>query len=301
MDRDDNRETTIMTAQARVWFITGASSGFGRALAEAVLARGECVALAARRRDALDAIAADHPKTALVVPLDVTDADARANAVASALNHFGRIDVLANIAGRGAVGAVEEFSADELDRIMNVNFVATVEITRLILPHMRAKGSGHILNLTSIGGIVSAGGFGIYCASKFAVEGWSEALRDELAPFGVRLTLIEPGNFRTEFAGDVNMRPAHRLGDYREQIEPVERFLEDQAGDQPGDPAKAAAAMIAVVDDTNPPLRLMLGPDAYEMWSAKLAAREAEFARWRSIGLATNFADANVRTIPIHT
>jgi NAD(P)-dependent dehydrogenase (short-subunit alcohol dehydrogenase family) len=290
-----------MTTPGKVWFITGASSGFGRALAEAALARGDRVALAARRRDALEAVAATYPQTALALTLDVTDADARANAVASALRHFGRIDVLANIAGRGAVGAVEEFSADELDRIMQLNFVATVELTRLVLPHMRAQGSGHILNLTSIGGIVSAGGFGIYCASKFAVEGWSEALRDEAAPFGVRLTLVEPGNFRTEFAGDANMRPKQRIDDYREQIEPVERFLEDQAGDQPGDPAKAAAAMIAVVDDANPPLRLMLGSDAYDMWAAKLAAREAEFARWRSIGLATNFEDANVRPIPIHT
>jgi NAD(P)-dependent dehydrogenase (short-subunit alcohol dehydrogenase family) len=288
-----------MADQDRVWFITGASSGFGRALADAVLGRGERAVLAARRTDRLEDLAARFPQQALAVALDVTDAKARSAAVAAAIQRFGRIDVLANIAGRGSLGAAEEFSEGELRAQMEVNFFAVAELTRLVLPHMRVRRAGHVLNLTSIGGIISVGGFSAYCASKFAVEGWSEALRDEAAPFGIAVTLVEPGNFRTEFAGDVNMRPAQRIDAYRPSIEPVERFLYDQNGDQPGDPAKAAEAMIAAVEAETPPLRLLLGSDAYDVWQAKRDAREAEFARWRPIGEATAFDDASVRSIPV--
>jgi short-subunit dehydrogenase len=181
---------------------------------------------------------------------------------------------------------------------LEINFFAAVELTRAALPQLRAQGSGHILNLTSVGGIVSVGGFSAYCASKYALEGWTEALSDELRPFGVKVTLVEPGNFRTEFAGDVNMRPAHALADYRPLIAPVEAFLYGQNGKQPGDPAKAAAAMIAVVESNAPPLRLLLGQDAYAAWAAKSAAREADFAAWRAIGTATEFEDAKFLPIP---
>jgi NADP-dependent 3-hydroxy acid dehydrogenase YdfG len=287
-----------MTAQAKVWFITGASSGFGRALAEAVLARGERAVLAARRLEPLEELADRHPGTALALRLDVTDAAAREAAVAQAVARFGRIDVLANIAGRGSLGAAEEFSEAELRSQMEVNFFGLVGLTRAVLPQMRAQAAGHILNLTSIGGIVSVGGFSAYCASKFAVEGWSEALRDEVAGFGISVTLVEPGNFRTEFAGDVNLRPAGRLAAYRPVIEPVEQFLYGQDGRQPGDPAKAAEVMIAAVESPAPPLRLLLGQDAYDVWTAKRDAREAEFAAWRAQGAATGFAGAEVRAIP---
>jgi NADP-dependent 3-hydroxy acid dehydrogenase YdfG len=286
-----------MAEQDRVWFITGASSGFGRALADAVLERGERAMLAARRVDRIEAVAARHGDRALAVSLDVTDAGSREGAIRAALARFGQIDVLANIAGRGSLGAVEEFSTNQLREQMELNFFAAAELTRAVLPHMRARRHGHVLNLTSIGGLVSIGGFGAYCAGKFALEAWSEALRDEVAAFGIKITIVEPGNFRTEFAGDANMRPARQMDEYRSAIAPIEQFLYGQAGRQPGDPAKAADLMIATVDSAAPPLRLMLGADAYELWDRTVAARNADLGAWRTRGEATAYPDANM--IPI--
>jgi NAD(P)-dependent dehydrogenase (short-subunit alcohol dehydrogenase family) len=281
----------------RVWFITGASSGFGRALAEAALNRGDSVVVSARRAQALELLAAPHGRSALPLALDVTDADARAKAVDAALERFGRIDVLANIAGRGSLGAVEEFSPEQLREQMEVNFFAPAEMTRAVLPAMRSQKSGHILQLTSIGGLVSIGAFGPYCASKFALEGWSEALSDEVKPLGIRVTIVEPGAFRTEFAGAKNMRPARRLDAYRPVIDPIEAYLYGGDGKQPGDPAKAADAMIAAVESDDPPLRLLLGGDAIGILEQKRAAFAAELARWRAIGEATGFE--GVATSPI--
>lgn len=286
-----------MAASDRVWLITGASSGFGQTLAEGVLKRGERVALAARRADRLDAVAARFGDRAMALSLDVTEAAARDHAVAAALARFGRIDVLANIAGRGSLGAVEEFSLDQLRQQMELNFFAAVELTRAVLPHMRKQRRGHLLNLTSIGGLVSIGGFGVYCAGKFALEAWSEALRDEVAPFGIKVTIVEPGNFRTEFAGDANMRPARTLDDYRPMIAPIEQFLYGQQGRQPGDPAKAAELMIAAVEAGTPPLRLMLGADAYDLWDRTVAARNSDLDAWRIRGEATAYPDANMLQI----
>lgn len=277
---------------ARTWFITGASSGFGAALAQAVLERGDQAVLTARRKDALDAAAAGRPDNALTLALDVTDASARRDAVAAALDRFGRIDVLANIAGRGSLGAAEEFDEDQLRDQMEINFFAAAGLTRDLRPHLRARGSGHILQLTSIGGLLSVGGFGPYCASKFALEGWSEALRDEVKPLGIHVTIVEPGAFRTEFAGAKNVRPAGQIEAYRPVIQPVEEYLYGSDGKQPGDPAKAAAAMIAVVDSAEPPLRLMLGADAYRGWEGKREAMDAELAAWREQGEATAFSGA---------
>lgn len=286
-----------MADQDRVWFITGASSGFGQALAGRVLESGERAILAARRVERLEAIAARHNGRALAVSLDVTDAGSRDTAIRAATDRFGPIDVLANIAGRGSLGAVEEFSAQQLREQMELNFFAAADLTRAVLPLMRARRHGHVLNLTSIGGLVSIGGFGAYCAGKFALEAWSEALRDEVAPFGIKVTIVEPGNFRTEFAGDANMRPARQMDEYRSAIAPIEQFLYGQAGRQPGDPVKAADLMIAAVDSASPPLRLMLGADAYELWDRTVEARNAELAAWRSRGEATAYPDAT--TIPI--
>jgi NAD(P)-dependent dehydrogenase (short-subunit alcohol dehydrogenase family) len=219
----------------------------------------------------------------------VTDTDARSRAVHAALERFGRIDVLANIAGRGSLGAVEEFSPEQLREQMEINFFAPAEMTRAVLPAMRAQGSGHILQLTSIGGLVSVGAFGPYCASKFALEGWSEALNDEVKPLGIRVTIVEPGAFRTEFAGAANMRPARRMDAYRQVINPIEAYLYGGDGKQAGDPAKAAKAMIAVVESEDPPLRLLLGADAIGLLGQKRAAFAAELDRWRQIGEATGF------------
>jgi NAD(P)-dependent dehydrogenase (short-subunit alcohol dehydrogenase family) len=286
-----------MESGNRVWFITGASSGFGRALAEAAIARGDRVVAAARRQSALAEVAAKAPDRVLALPLDVTDSKARSDALQRAIRHFGHIDVLANIAGRGSLGAVEEFAPDQLREQLEINFFAAAELSRELLPHFRERKSGHILNLTSIGGLISIGGFGPYCASKFALEAWSEALADEVAAFNIKVTLVEPGNFRTEFAGDVNMRPSQPMDDYRPMIQPIEEFLYGQAGRQPGDPAKAAAAMIAVVDDPKPPRRLVLGPDAYDVLDRTYAARAEDIARYRKLGETTNYPDAQVRAI----
>lgn len=286
-----------MSNMDRVWFITGASSGFGRALAEAVISRGEKAVVVARRGAALAELVAIDGNRVLAAPLDITNADARKAAVATALTRFGHIDVLANIAGRGSLGAVEEFAAEQLRAQMELNFFAAAELTREVLPHMRASGAGNILNLTSIGGLISIGGFGAYCASKFALEAWSEALADEVARFGVKVTLVEPGNFRTEFAGDVNMRPAETLAAYRPVIGPIENFLYGQAGRQPGDPVKAAELMVTVVEDPSPPRRLVLGEDAYDVLDRIISARMADINRYRQRGQATGFADAEVRRI----
>jgi NAD(P)-dependent dehydrogenase (short-subunit alcohol dehydrogenase family) len=196
---------------AQTWFITGASSGFGYALAEEVLQRGDRAVLGARRIGRLDTLVALAPDRALTVSMDVTNSTEREGSVAAWLDRFGSIDVLANIAGRGSLGAAEEFSLEQLRDQMEVNFFAAAEMTRAVLPAMRAQRSGHILQLTSIGGLAAFQGFGPYCASKFALEGWSEALSGELKPLGIKLTIVEPGSFRTEFAGDHNVRPEQRL------------------------------------------------------------------------------------------
>ena len=271
----------------RVWFITGASSGFGRALAEAVLKRGDDAVVCARRKAALDSLTSPYGKSALAIELDVTNADARLRSVGAALDRFRRIDVLANIAGRGSLGAAEEFSLEQLREQMEVNFFAAAEMTRAVLPTMRAQRCGRILQLTSIGGLVSIGGFGPYCASKFALEAWSQALRDEVKPLGVGVTIVAPGAFRTEFAGPVNMRPARRIDAYRPVIDPIEAYLYGGNGKQPGDPAKAAEAMIAAVESEDPPLHLLLGEDAIGIWEQKQAEFSAELAAWKAIGEAT--------------
>jgi NAD(P)-dependent dehydrogenase (short-subunit alcohol dehydrogenase family) len=273
----------------KIYLITGASSGFGAELAKAALKRGDKVVLAARRTGAMEAIIEGYAENALVVALDATDEVQRKAAITAALKRFGRIDVLANIAGRGSLGAAEEFTLAQLRDQMEVNFFAAVGMTRAVLPTMRHQGGGHVLNLTSIGGLAAFAGFGPYCASKFALEGWSEALSQEVAPFGIKVTIVEPGAFRTEFAGSKNMRPESSIDAYRKIIEPIETYLYGADGKQPGDPRKAADAMIQVVESSNPPLRLILGSDAFAAWENKLACFQKDLEGWQTIGEATAF------------
>lgn len=289
----------MSTQQPRVWFITGASSGLGKALSEAVIAQGDRAILTARRLDRLRAIAAGHEDRVLPLALDVNDADSRARAVAEAIEHFGRIDVLANVAGRGVVGACEEFSLEQLREQMELNFFAAAEMSRAVLPQMRQQGAGHILTVSSIAGLVAMNAAGPYCAAKFAIEGWTEALAIEAKPLGIRVTLVEPGAFRTEFAGDANMRPADRIEAYRPVVEPFETYLESSSGQQMGDPAKAAQCMLDVVASNEPPLRLMLGADAYSIWEATLAHRQADLAGWRERGIDTAFDGATMVQIQL--
>lgn len=277
---------------SKVWLITGASSGFGRALAEEVLANGDRAILAARRLAPLQELAAKCDRRALAVSIDVTVSSQRSLAVRTAVERFGRIDVLANIAGRGSCGALEEFAQWQLREQLELNFFAAAELTREVLPYMRAQGSGHILNLTSIAGLVAIPGCGAYCAAKFALEGWSETLHHEVAPLGIRVTIVEPGAFRTEFAGDVNMRPERTIDAYRPVVEPIMQYLDNSAGKQMGDPAKAARLMIEAVHSDAPPLRLMLGADAYQLWDKTMAARDADLTKWRDRGEATAYDGA---------
>ncbi|HEV2802777.1 MAG TPA: oxidoreductase [Pyrinomonadaceae bacterium] len=274
---------------SKVYFITGTSTGFGRALAEAVLARGDRAVLTARKVETVAELAERYGDSALAVRLDVTSEDERRRALQEALGKFGRVDVLVNNAGQGSLGALEEFTSEQIRAQFEVNFFGAVEMTREVLPVMRAQGSGHILNISSIGGLAAIGGFALYCATKFALEGFSEALRDEVKPQGLRVTIIEPGAFRTSFSGEANMRPASHIAEYDPVVEPIRQYLYGNDGKQPGDPRKAALAMIAAVESDDPPLRLMLGADAAGLWETKRAAMEEEFARWREVGMKTAF------------
>lgn len=281
-----------MNNSKKTWLITGASSGFGKALAEAVIANGDYAAITARRLDRLQAIAKGHEDHVLPLAVDVTDANARDKAVSDTLARFGRIDVLANVAGRGVVGACEEFSLGQLREQMELNFFAAAEMARAVLPQMRRQGSGRILTVSSIAGLVAMNAAGPYCAAKFAIEGWMEALAIEAKPLGIHVTLVEPGAFRTEFAGDVNMRPVQRIDAYRPVVEPFETYLENSSGKQAGDPAKAAQRMLDVVASDTPPVRLMLGRDAYSIWNTTIDKRQKDLNDWRERGEDTAFDDA---------
>lgn len=272
---------------SKTWFITGTSSGFGKELARLVLSRGDNAVITARRLEPLQEIAAAHSGRALALQLDVTDATSRASALKTALEQFGRIDVLANIAGAGAYGALEEFTSEQIRANMELNFFAAAELSREILPHMRGRQSGHILNLTSIAGLVAFPGNGLYNASKFALEGFTEALHHEVKPFGVRVTLIEPGAFRTGFAGAAAMRATGVIADYAQMDAGLDEYFSSQDGQQMGDPVKAMQLVIDMVESGNAPVRLMLGEDAYQLWESAVASRNRDLSVWREKGLDT--------------
>jgi NAD(P)-dependent dehydrogenase (short-subunit alcohol dehydrogenase family) len=277
-----------MNAQ-RVWLITGASSGFGRAIADAVLARGDSVVATARRTDALADLGADGRVHA--VALDVTDATQRDAAVAEAIDRFGRIDVLVNNAGRTQVGAVEETTDEELRDLFELHFFAPAALTRAVLPHMRRQGSGAIVQMSSVGGQVTAPGFSAYCATKFALEGFTETLRDEVAGFGIHTLIVEPGAFRTGlFRSDAAYESAE-MPEYADTVGPTREYVRTNHGQQPGDPSKAAEAIIEALDADEPPLRLVLGDDAIGNIEAHLESVAIELAAWRDFGSATAFDD----------
>jgi NAD(P)-dependent dehydrogenase (short-subunit alcohol dehydrogenase family) len=272
----------------RVWLITGASSGFGRAIAEAALERGDSAVAAARRTDALGDLAERaHP-----VSLDVTDPAQREAAVTEAIERFGRIDVLVNNAGRTLVGAVEETTDEELRSLFDLHFFAPAALTRLVLPRMRRQGSGAIVQMSSVGGQVTAPGFGAYCATKFALEGLTETLRDEVAGFGIRTLIVEPGAFRTGLFRPGAAYESKEMDEYADTVGPTRTYVRENDGLQPGDPAKAADAILAALDADDPPLRLVLGADAIGNIEQHLAALGDELAAWRGVGEATGFDEA---------
>ena len=280
-----------MTAEdrTRVWLITGCSSGFGRALAAAVLARGERCVVTARDVDTIGDLVAAYPDIGLALPLDVTDRDQREHAVAQAERAFGRIDVLVNNAGYAYYAAAEEGDEARIREMFETNFFGLVALTQRVLPAMRARRQGHIVNISSVGGLVANIASAFYAASKFAVEGFSESMAQEVAPHGLRVTIIEPGPFRTDFQGRSVRVVPQPLGAYADTVGARRAALQASSGKQPGDPVRAAEAIIECVDSRDPPLRLLLGKIAYdragEKFEAMLRSREA----WRDVTLGADF------------
>ncbi|TDE14993.1 oxidoreductase [Jiangella asiatica] len=281
-----NTDTTGTTAP-RVWLVTGASSGFGRAITEAALAAGDSVAGAVRRPGALDDLAKRHPDRLATIELDVTDTAAAPGAVAAAVDRFGRIDVLVNNAGRALIGAAEETTDAELRELMDVHFFGPAALVRAVLPVLRRQRSGAIVQISSMGGRLAFAGVSAYSATKFALEGYSEALAAELAPFGITVLIVEPGAFRTGLHGGA-MRMSAVNPAYDDVVGPVRAMQDGFDGAQPGDPAKAAAAIRAALDAENPPLRLPLGNDAADAVDASLNRLRAEFDAWETASRGTD-------------
>ena len=278
--------TQTRKATPKTWFITGASSGFGMAFARFALDRGDNVVAIARSVSKLEAQVARAPDRVLAQKMDVTKAADIAPAVDAAVRRFGRIDYLFNNAGFGLVGAIEETSDAELRAVLDTNFFGAAAVTRAVLPVMRAQRSGAIVNISSMGGQMSFGGVGAYSASKFALEGMSEALAQEVAPFGIRVLIVEPGAFRTEFGAEA-LRSMPVNPAYLDSLSGVRGVLHDMNGAQPGDPAKAAQAVVRALEADVTPLRLQLGADSIGAVRAHAEQLLADLAKWEKVGLDT--------------
>ena len=281
---------TTSPSFGRVWLITGASRGFGTLIAKAALAAGDAVVATARNVDSIVKGIGASPAL-LAVPLDVTNESQAKAAVEAAVERFGRIDVLVNNAGFGLLGSVEESSDAEIRRMYDTNVFGLLNVTRAVLPVMRAQRSGHVINLSSVGGYRSGAGFGVYCSTKFAVEGITEALRAELAPLGIHATVVEPGYFRTDFLDASSLTVAARvIDDYAETSGAVRERAKVINHNQPGDPEKLAVAMVELVNAKTPPLRLPLGTDTLQAIADKNAYVTAETEQWRALSASTDFA-----------
>jgi NAD(P)-dependent dehydrogenase (short-subunit alcohol dehydrogenase family) len=279
----------MTSPDSRIWLITGSSSGFGRTLAEAALAAGDRVVATARRPETLDDLVAGAPERVLALPLDVTDQGQIDAAVAAARSRFGRIDVLVNNAGHGSVGAIEEVEPEHLRALMETMFFGPVALTKAILPHMRERGSGAIVQMSSMGGQLSPPGFGAYCSAKWALEAASEALAAGVAPLGLRVLIVEPGSFRTEFGG-ARLHQSPEIAAYVETAGQNRAYITGVDGTQPGDPRKAAEAIVRVLDEPEPPLRLALGDDAVDALRAGFDGRRAELDAWEHVSRSAVFA-----------
>ncbi|ALG14650.1 SDR family NAD(P)-dependent oxidoreductase [Kibdelosporangium phytohabitans] len=260
----------------KVWLITGANSGFGRAISEAATAAGDVVVGTARKPGAE------------TIQLDVTDTAVIPSVVDEVVARHGRIDVLVNNAGRGQVGAAEETTDEELRSLFDVHVFGPAALTRAVLPHMREQGSGAIVQMSSFGGQVSPPGFSAYCATKFALEGFSAALAAEVGPLGIKVLIVEPGAFRTSFSGG-GLHESAEIDVYEPTVGPTRRMIKGINGTQPGDPAKAAAAILTALNAEDTPLRLPLGDDAVDGISAHLESVRTELAAWEHLSRSTNF------------
>ncbi|MBY5837962.1 SDR family NAD(P)-dependent oxidoreductase [Rhizobium leguminosarum] len=273
----------------KTWFITGASRGFGARIAQLALERGDNVVATARSMGAIKEALGERPNL-LAATLDVTSEQHARDAARQAVEHFGSIDVLLNNAGFGLIGAVEEATAEEVERLYQTNVFGLLTVTRAVLPKMRAQGSGRILNISSIGGYRAGAGFGVYCSTKFAVEGLSEALHAELAPLGIHVTVIEPGYFRTDFLDSSSLSVSgNRIPDYDGTAGAVRDHASAMNHNQPGDPEKFARQVVAFADVAGPPVRMPFGSDTVAAIEAKHMSDGEIIRRWRQTSVSTDF------------
>jgi NAD(P)-dependent dehydrogenase (short-subunit alcohol dehydrogenase family) len=279
------KERTGRKPMSRVWLITGANSGFGRAITEAAVAADDTVVATARDVRTLDDLVAAHPGQVEALPLDVTDAASIGQTVQDIRDRHGRIDVLVNNAGRSHVGAVEETTDAELRALFEVHVFGPAALIRAVLPHMRARRSGAIVQLSSMGGQLSFAGFGAYSATKSALEGMSEALAQEVRPLGIKVLIVEPGAFRTALFANITASP--QIADYAATAGQTRQLTQTGDGTQPGDPAKAAAAILTALDSDATPLRLPLGDDAVDAIVGHLDSVRGELATWEKLARDT--------------
>ncbi|WP_315740282.1 MULTISPECIES: oxidoreductase [unclassified Bradyrhizobium] len=280
----------MAAADSKIFLITGVSSGLGRAFAKGALAAGHRVIGTVRRVGDAEAFAALAAGKAHPLVIDVTDFDAIPAAVAEAEKQIGAIDVLVNNAGYGHEGTLEESSLDDLQRQFAANVFGPVAMMKAVLPGMRARRRGHIVNVTSMGGFITMPGISFYCGSKFALEGISEALGKEVAAFGIRVIALAPGQFRTDWAGRSMDRTPRSISDYDAVMDPIRAARLAKSGNQPGDPAKAAQALLALVEAEKPPVRLFLGEDALALVEQKIEGMKAEVSAWNKLSRSTSFA-----------
>lgn len=283
--------SSTMPYQNKVWFITGASRGFGAEVTRDALARGDIVVATARNpQTVIDAFGSNE--NLLALKLDVTNETDAITAAKQAIDKFGRIDVLLNNAGFGLLGAVEESSDQEVRAVFDANVFGLLNVTRAVLPYLRKQGKGHIINISSIGGYASHEGWGVYCATKFAVEALSEALAAELAPLGIYATVIEPGFFRTDFLSSTSLSNTKlQIDQYADTVGKMRSFAAGADHKQPGDPKKLSKAILQLADSSKPPVRLPLGSDTVARIRQKNKEVEREMNEWMSVAVSTDHDD----------
>jgi NAD(P)-dependent dehydrogenase (short-subunit alcohol dehydrogenase family) len=275
----------------KVWFITGSSRGLGRNLTEAVLKKGDRVAATARDTRQLNDLVEKYPGQVLALKLDVTNHDQINQAVADTISHFGRIDVLVNNAGFGIIGAAEAFTEEQVRSQLETNLYAPIAITRAVLPHLRKQRSGHILQISSIGGRVGNAGLTMYQAAKFGLGGFTEALAKEVAPLGIHVTSVEPGGFRTDWAG-ASMTYAAEVEGYETTLGQRVAFFKSGKFVPMGDPEKASKVMLELVDHPEPPVHLVLGSEAIGLLKLADADRQQEMEKWMAVSTSTDHDEA---------
>ena len=282
MNAENNKNSSV-------WFITGTSGGIGSELVREVLRRGDSVVATSRNPQKVADTFCAHKDQLLAVAVDLGNSDQITRAVQAGISRFGKIDVLVNNAGYGLLGAVEEANDDEISRVHEINVFGLLRVLRAVLPHFRERKSGHVVNLSSISGLVGLPGIGIYNATKFAVEGISEALAAEVGPLGIKVTVVEPGPFRTEFLAGSLALAKNVIPEYEKTAGVTRAGAATRNGNQPGDPVRAAAAIIKAVTAENPPLHLLLGRMAYELANKKISNLQKDFEAWREVTLGADF------------